>query len=137
MRKSKARSGCIGLVTLLAFSLIGCSEKSDEEKLKEAAEAWDEALGDVFGSVPTENTISKEVAQTWPEKFCSLEVNMSREQVQAAMGEPTFTFNDSSANQDQYEAWGYSLTIFYDIDDLANIMQSNYDNVPCETKFRD
>ena len=57
--------------------------------------------------------------------------------MQAAMGEPTLTFSDSSANQDQYEAWGYSLTIFYDIDDLANVMQSNYDNVPCETKFRD
>ena len=122
------------LFAVVAFTLVGCSEKSDEEK---AVEAIQEIVGDAFGSMPTVNTVSKEGARTWPEKFCSLKVNMSREQVQAVMGEPTLTFNDSSANQDQYEAWGYSLTIFYDIDDLANVMQSNYDNVPCETKFRD
>ena len=120
-------------LALVAFTLVGCSEKSDEEK---AVEAFQEIVGDAFGSVPTENTISKEIARTWPEKFCSLEVNMSRDQVQAVMGEPTSTFNDSTANQASYDAWGYGLTIFYDIDDLAQQMQSNYDNVPCETKFR-
>ena len=134
MRRSSVETGFIGLLVIVAFTLVGCSEKTEEEKGVEAIQG---VFGEAFGSAPSENTISKEVARSWPEKFCSLEVNMSREQVQAAMGEPTLTFSDSSANQDQYEAWGYSLTIFYDIDDLANIMQSNDDNVPCETKFRD
>jgi len=121
------------IVAVSVIALFGCSSKSDEEK---AVEAIQEIVGDAFGSMPVEITVPKEVARTWPEKFCSLEVNMSRAQVRAVMGEPTLTFNDSSANQDQYEAWDYSLTIFYDIDDLANVIQSNRDNVPCETKFR-
>ena len=121
------------IVAVSVIALFGCSSKSDEEK---AVEAIQEIVGDAFGSMPVEITVPKEVARTWPEKFCSLEVNMSRVQVRAVMGEPTLTFNDSSANQDQYEAWDYSLTIFYDIDDLANIIQPSSDNVPCETKFR-
>jgi len=124
------------LVAISVMTFFGCSSKSDEEK---AVEAIQEIVGEAFGSAPSENTISKEVARTWPEKFCSLEVNMSREQVQAVMGKPTLTFSDSSANQDQYEAWGYSLTIFYDIDNLATTIQSNTfaESVPCENKFRD
>jgi hypothetical protein len=123
------------LFAVVAFTLVGCSEKSDEEK---AVEAIQEIVGDAFGSMPTVNTVSKEVARTWPEKFCSLKVNMSRQEVQAVMGEPTQIFSDSSFNQDQYEAWDYGLTIFYDIDDLARQLQSNYENIPCEsTRFRD
>lgn len=123
------------LFAVVAFTLVGCSEKSDEEK---AVEAFQEIVGDAFGSVPTENTISKEVARTWPEKFCSVEVNATRDEVQAIMGEPTLAFNDSTANQDQYEAWDFSLTVFYDIDDRVTQLQSNRDNIPCEsTRFRD
>jgi hypothetical protein len=61
---------------------------------------------------------------------------MSKDQVRAVVDEPTNFFNDSTANQDQYDGWGYDLVIFYDIDDLAQQMQSSSDNVPCETKFR-
>lgn len=123
------------LFAVVAFTLVGCSEKSDEEK---AVEALQEIVGDAFGSMPTENTVSKEVARTWPEKFCSVKVNATRDEVQAIMGEPTLAFNDSTANQDQYEAWDYSLTVFYDIDDRAKQLQSNLDNIPCEsTRFRD
>jgi hypothetical protein len=123
------------IVAVSVIALFGCSSKSDEEK---AVEALQEIVGDAFGSMPTENTISKEVARTWPEKFCSVEVNATRDEVQAIMGEPTLEFNDSTANQDQYEAWDYSLTVFYDIDDRAKQLQSNLDNIPCEsTRFRD
>ena len=89
------------IVAVSVIALFGCSSKSDEEK---AVEAIQEIVGDAFGSMPVEITVPKEVARTWPEKFCSLEVNMSRAQVRAVTGEPTLSFNDSSANQDQYKA---------------------------------
>ena len=120
-----------------ALFLVGCSSKTSEEKaLEDAVKEFQETVGTVFGEMSPTITVSKETAKSWPEKFCSLEVNMTKDQVRVVMGEPTLSFNDSTANQDQYEAWGYSLTIFYDIDDLTEIIQSNKDNVPCETKFR-
>jgi len=123
------------IVAVSVIALFGCSSKSDEEK---AVEAIQEIVGDAFGSMPVEITVPKEVARTWPEKFCSVELNATRDEVQAIMGEPTLTFSDSTANQDQYEAWDYSLTVFYDIDDRAKQLQSHLDNIPCEsTRFRD
>jgi hypothetical protein len=85
---------------------------------------------------PMTATISRETARAWPEKFCGLTINMTRTEVRAIMGRPTASFEQSSWNQDQYSAWGYDLTIFYDINNLAEQMQSTYDNVPCGPKFR-
>ena len=125
------------VIVATAMFLVGCSSKTSEEQaLEDAVKEFEETVATVFGEMSPTITVSKETAKSWPEKFCSLETSISRDQVRVVMGEPTLSFNDSTANQDQYEAWGYSLTIFYDIDDLAEIIQSNNDNVPCETKFR-
>jgi hypothetical protein len=124
------------VVAVLVAVSTGCSSKSPEEKAAEEAAA---ALKQIFGDVEpaTVATVSREIAREWPEKFCSLEPNMTRDEVRSIMGEPTAVYEDSSANQDQYEAWGFSLTIFYDINNLAEIIQTNADNVPCDTKFRE
>jgi len=108
-------------LVFVVFAFAGCALQTDEEP------------SDYGNSYPIKNNklISKEVARTWPEKFCSLEVNATRNEVQAIMGEPTLTSYNSFANQDQYEAWDYSLTVFYDIDDRVTQLQSKYDNIPC------
>jgi hypothetical protein len=128
------RTISVAIASLLVF---GCSSKSEEEKaVEEAVEALQEIVG---ASEPASAaTVDRDTAKAWPEKFCTLEIDMTREQVQAVMGEPTAIYEDSNFNQDQYEAWGYSLTIFYDIGNLAEIIQTNDDGkVPCETKFRE
>jgi len=125
----------LALVVVVTASLIGCSSQSAEDKaVEEAVKAVQEVLGTVDPSSVVE--IDEATAKQWPDKFCSLEVDMTRDEVQAIMGTPTMTYRDQNFNQDQYEAWGYGLTIFYDVDDKANQLQSNYENVPCETKSR-
>jgi hypothetical protein len=122
---------------LATFVVGGCSSQSPEEK---AAEDAAEALGELFGAISgsTQDTVHKETVKGWPDKFCSLKTNMGKDEVRSIMGEPTQIFADSNANQDQWEGYDYSLTVFYDIDDMAMQLQSNRDNVPCEsTRFRD
>ena len=121
---------------LVAGLLVtSCSSKSPEEKAtEEAIQTFQELFGTVDPSSVVE--VDEATAKSWPKKFCELVIDMTREEVQAVMGTPTLTFRDQTANQDQYEAWGYSLTVFYDTDDRAEIIQTNKDNVPCETKFR-
>ena len=122
----------LAVVTAIFFS--GCSSKSPEDK---AAEKAISQLQKVFGEGdPSEKVVVAEAtAKEWPKKFCSLEINMSRDEVQAVMGTPTGSSRNQDANQDRYEAWDYNLTIFYDINDNARQIQPNSDNVPCETKF--
>lgn len=56
--------------------------------------------------------VSVETALAWPAKFCELREGMTRGEVRAIMGEPTTEFLDESS-QDQYEAYQFSITIFY------------------------
>lgn len=124
-------------VIAVAFLVVGCGSKSAEEK---AAEDAVKQLQQLFGTIDPSSVVQVEedTARQWPTKFCSLEVNMTRGEVQAIMGTPTMTYRNQQLNQDQYEAWGYDLTIFYDLDDTARqIQQSSGTDVPCETKFRD
>jgi len=122
-------------VLIAVFLLVSCSSKSPEEK---AAEDALKVLQQTFGTIDPASVVEvdEEIARTWPEKFCRLVVNMTRDEVRAVMGIPTRSLRDQNFNQDSYEAWGYDLTIFYDIDDRAEQIQPNSDNVPCETKFR-
>jgi hypothetical protein len=118
----------------LALTLASCSSsRPDEQAVKDAVEAPEGILGEPDSSA----TISEDesTARQWPTKFCSLDIGMTREQVREVMGEPTGWSRDQDANQDRYEAWGYNLTVFYDVDDRTTQIQPNSDNVPCETKF--
>jgi hypothetical protein len=143
------------VVAVLAAVLlvVSCSSKSSEEKAaEEVAEAAMEAIadhdfeeilkslsGDEVGEAKEVFRVSKaseETARPWPDKFCSLEIGMTRDEVQAIMGTPTSTFRNWSANQDSYYGWGWMLKIFYDVDDRAEQLQSNpfaSGKVPCES----
>ena len=124
------------LVSILPFVLllISCSSSSSDEKAaKDLVETFLKNSG--ASEVASTATVVESEAREWPSKFCSLEIGATRDQVRKVMGEPTLSFRDQNANQDQYSAWGYDLTVFYDIDDKASTIQANSDNVPCETKF--
>jgi hypothetical protein len=125
----------------VALLVASCSSKSPEEEAVEyAAEALaglqEEEVVEALGGEVGDLEVSEETARAWPEKFCSLEIGMTRDEVQAVMGTPTATYRNQAANQDQYEAWGWMLTIFYDIDDRAEQLYSNdlaSGKVPCES----
>jgi hypothetical protein len=135
------------ILSALAVALLvaSCSSKSpEEEAVEDAAEALaglQEEVVEALGGEVGDLEVSEETASGWPEKFCSLEIGMTRDEVQAVMGTPTATYRNQSANQDQYEAWGWSLTIFYDINDRAEQLQSNdlfSGKIPCESvRFSD
>jgi hypothetical protein len=79
--------------------------------------------------------VGRDTARSWPEKFCSLEIGMSRREVQEIMGLPTGSTASPTSNTDDYTAWGFTLYIFYDVDDLVQKMTSVGDpKVPCGDK---
>ena len=129
----------VHFVVFLGALLVGCSTQSASEKAVEGVKGAIDEITETYDKrfATTLVEVDEATARTWPEKFCSLVVEMTRDEVRAVMGTPTLTFRDQTANQDQYEAWGYSLTIFYDIDDRAEIIQTNDNKVPCETRFRE
>jgi hypothetical protein len=129
----------------VALLVASCSSKSpEEEAVEDAAEALaglQEEVVEAFGGEVGDLEVSEETARAWPDKFCSLEIGMTRDEVQAVMGTPTAIYRNQAANQDQYEAWGWQLTIFYDVDDRAEQLYSNdlaSGKVPCESvRFSD
>jgi hypothetical protein len=130
----KRKTVLIVSISLFLVPISGCSSSDSDEK---ATKDFTEAVEEIFGPSDTSSsvTVVESEAREWPSKFCSLEIGATREQVRNIMGEPTLSFRDQNANQDKYEAWGYDLTIFYDINDKASQIQANTDNVPCDTKF--
>jgi hypothetical protein len=70
-----------------------------------------EIMGEADINATTE--VSSETALAWPESFCRLDEGMTREEVRAIMGQPTSEFLDESS-QDQYQAYQFNITIFYD-----------------------
>jgi hypothetical protein len=130
------------VVAVLAVALLvaSCSSKSSEEEaVEDAAEALaglEEEVVEAFGGEVGDLDVSEETARGWPEKFCSLDTSMTRDGVWAIMGTPTAIYRNQAANQDQYEAWGWDLTIFYDVDDRVRQLQSEdlaSGKVPCES----
>ena len=137
----------VHFVVVLGVLLLGCYSQSADEKAVEeftdevwegieelAEEPSDKSLPGPLVEVSLVE-VDEATARTWPEKFCSLVKDMTRDEIQVIMGTPTQIFLDQTFNVDQYKAWGYSLRIFYDIDDKARQFEANTDNVPCETKF--
>lgn len=77
--------------------------------------------------------VPKDVVQAWPEKFCSLQVGMSRDEVREVMGQPTSSYSDSSFNQDEWDGYNVSVTAFYDINDRVQQLDDSTgtSELPC------
>lgn len=82
--------------------------------------------------------VPKDVVQTWPDKFCSLTIGMTRDEVLRVMGQPTSSFSDSSANQDEWDGYDVSVTAFYDINDKVQQLDDSTgtSGLPCESPRR-
>jgi outer membrane protein assembly factor BamE (lipoprotein component of BamABCDE complex) len=119
MRKTIA-----SLFILLAITTSSCSSESSDPQ----------PATTTINFFSTDNTVSKETVLSWPAKFCSLTIGMSRKEVQAIMGTPTSTFSDSNANQDEWDGYNVNVTAFYDIND--NVQQlddsTGTSKLPCD-----
>jgi hypothetical protein len=82
--------------------------------------------------------VPKEVVKTWPEKFCSVEIGMTKDEVRSIMGAPTQSYSDSSFNQDEWDGYSVGVTAFYDIDDRVEILADSIgtSGLPCEATRR-
>ena len=119
----------IPLLLVLVLPLGACGQSKEEK----AREQFKQALSNAGITTAPTATVSKEVARGWPTKFCSLTVGMTRDEIRAVMGEPSETYNDSSANQDQWKGWDLELTAFYNIDDVSISLDDSVGtaNLPC------
>ena len=119
----------IPLLLVLALPLGACGQSKEEK----AREQFKQELSNAGITTSPTAPVSKDVARGWPAKFCSLTVGMTRDQIRAVMGKPSETYNDSSANQDQWKGWDLELTAFYNIDDVSTSLDDsvNTANLPC------
>jgi hypothetical protein len=80
-----------------------------------------------FGPEPEDSEssggVDRETADSWPERWCDVQLGMTRSQVQQIMGRPTAT-HTGELSQDEYDAYQWSFTAFYrnrtDIEDPAD-----------------
>jgi len=63
--------------------------------------------------ISSEN-VSRETALAWPERFCQLRTGMTRSEVRRIMGPPTAEFLDGSLAQDNWNAYQFSITVFFE-----------------------
>lgn len=76
--------------------------------------------------------VDRETADGWAQRWCRLEVGMTRAEVQAIMGSPTST-HTGAESQDEFDAYQWSFTAFYrsrtDISDASDepvyLLQAN------------
>jgi hypothetical protein len=96
----------------------------------------DSASALMEGQLPvTEEQLSADEVAKWPETWCSIEPGVSRDDLVAAMGEPT---SETSQNVSWY-GFGYSFAAFLDVD--GNVWQMDghgptEDSVSCESARR-
>lgn len=132
---SLGRLGWIALLlTSTAFLLGGCAE-SDQPSEAEQFEAALEEAGFTEQDADVRSNIE---VKSWLAKFCSLEPGMTRTEVREVMGEPTESFNDSTANQDSWSGYNVNVTAFYDIDDRVEQLDDSTgtSNLPCPSGRR-
>ena len=58
-------------------------------------------------------TVSRQTALGWPKKFCQLRIGMTRRQVRSLMGRPTQEFLTGDLAQDEWHAYQFNITVFY------------------------
>ena len=70
---------------------------------------------------------TKDEVRQWPAEFCSLQPGATKAEVTEVMGEPTGEFDGSGGEQPQltYDAYGYSFTVFLDINDEVDQLYVN------------
>jgi hypothetical protein len=84
------------------------------------------------GEPPVTEELNANQAATWAETWCSIEPGVSRDDLVAAMGEPT-----SETSQDlAWVGFGYSLYAFLDVDGNVYQMDVNGPGLPCESTRR-
>ena len=125
-----------GLFLILAASSCGGSSKSSDSSESTTAQ---EQIAKVDDTYPLNDygqpIVPKDVVQSWPAKFCTVQIGMTRAEARAIMGTPTSFFSDSSSNQDEWDGYNVSVTAFYDMDD--KVMQlddsTGTSELPCES----
>ena len=123
---------------LLVFAAVSCggsSKSSDSSESKTAQEQ----VAKVDDTYPLNDygqpIVPKDVVQTWPAKFCTVQIGMTRAEARAIMGTPTSFFADSSSNQDEWDGYNVSVTAFYDMDDKVQQLDdsTSTSDLPCES----
>lgn len=84
------------------------------------------SLAESFGgSTPTPGPSKPEV-ESWPAKWCTVQIGMTRAQVKQIMGQPTSEFGaDTSTPQASWSAYDYDFTAFFDINDNVKQLDVN------------
>jgi hypothetical protein len=125
-----------GLSLVLAASSCGGSSKSsdisesttDQEQIAKVDDTY--PLNDYGQPI-----VPKDVVNSWPAKFCTIQIGMTRAEARAIMGTPTSFFVDSSSNQDEWDGYNVSVTAWYDIDDKVQQLAdaTGTSELPCES----
>jgi hypothetical protein len=137
MVESMYKKVCI-VGVLLVFATVSCggsSKSSDSSESKTAQEQ----IAKVDDTYPLNDSgqpiVPKDVVQSWPAKFCTIQIGMTRAEARAIMGTPTSFFADSSSNQDEWDGYNVSVTAFYDSDDKVQQLDDSTgtSELPCES----
>jgi hypothetical protein len=82
-----------------------------------------------LSALPTPSVLksaSPDVARTWPTKWCSARLGMTRAQMRAVMGNPTEEFlPDSGTPQMSWDAFEFQFTAFLDVNDRVRQLDVN------------
>ena len=128
---------CI-VVVLLVFATVSCGGSSKSSDSSESTTAQ-EQIAKVDDTYPLNEygqpIVPKDVVQSWPAKFCTVQIGMTRAEARAIMGTPTSFFSDSSSNQDEWDGYNVSVTAFYDMNDKVQQLDdsTSTSDLPCES----
>ncbi len=94
----------------------------EQEQLTFEREGGEWKVGPESSNADPSGGVDRATADSWPEKWCDVELGMTRSEVQQIMGAPTAT-HTGELSQDEWDAFQWSFTAFYryrtDIDDPA------------------
>jgi hypothetical protein len=125
-----------GLILVVVAASCGGSKASVE---KPAITSGSDQIAKVDDTYPLNDSgqpiVPKDVVQSWPAKFCTIQIGMTRAEARAIMGTPTSFFADSSSNQDEWDGYNVSATAFYDLDDKVQQLDDSTgtSELPCES----
>ena len=126
------RRAATAVLVMTTLALAACGQTKEQT----ASSQLQKALG--APTVKADESVTKAVVRTWPARFCSLKLRMSRSEVRKVMGKPTSSYSNSAENQDQWSGWGIELTAFYDMNDKARQLDDSTGeaDLPCGEETR-